>query len=108
MNELKWYYYSQNNSGGYFINNDDVAHGIFVEAASSKDANAKAFEITSEYLEFCDCCGERWWIDASDEDGTEVPEVYGVSIYESKAGAFRDRYILYYASGDKKSVDQSK
>lgn len=105
---MKWYLYEQNNSGGYFIINDDVAHGIFIQASSNKEANEKASRIVDDYLEFCDCCGDRWWIDAEDCDGTESPEVYGVQIYEAKPTPFRSVYILYYASGDKSAVDLRK
>lgn len=104
MSNLKWFHYSQNNSGGYFIDNDDVSHDIFVQAESAELANIKAEKITADYSEFCDCCGERWYIYADDGDGTETPEIYGEKLFSVKPSPYRNRAILYFANGHREVV----
>ncbi|MMZ62859.1 hypothetical protein D1872_250850 [compost metagenome] len=96
----KFFHFRQNNSGGYFITNDDVAPNLIVEAMNAKEAEQKMNDITSDYLQFCPCCGERWssWID--DDDGTEEPTVWGKSLDECK-----DATIIHYIDGRKEKVN---
>ncbi|MGG1662479.1 DUF7296 family protein [Brevibacillus sp. NRS-1366] len=72
-----FFHIRQNNSGGYFIENDDVAINLIIEAVNAKEAERKMYEITADYSQYCSCYGERWscWID--DDDGTDEPTVYG-------------------------------
>lgn len=61
----EWYEFDQNNSGGSFIQNDDVANRVLIQAASVKEANVKAEDIGiyfdgCRYGRDCDCCGDRW------------------------------------------------
>lgn len=59
---LKWFEIDQNNSGGYYIENDVVGSKLFVQAPSAEEANAIAAELTEPYSEYCECCGERWYL----------------------------------------------
>lgn len=94
---LKWFYYSQNNSGGYFINNDMVAEDIFVQAPNAAEANVIAEQITAQSaLEWCGCCGERWWIDASEKDGYDIPHVYAESILTYKGQYYHKEARLHF------------
>jgi len=58
-----FFQYNQNNSGGGFIVNDRVAHNVFIEADSPKDADERAQEIgiyfDDDYEVDCECCGTR-------------------------------------------------
>ena len=58
--ETKYYTFNQNNSGGYFIINDYVAECLIIEAQNVDEAISKMQDITEDYSEYCDCCGERW------------------------------------------------
>jgi len=74
--------FRQNNSGGEFISQ---WRDIIVEADSAEEANERAEEHT--WVSFdgvrkgqdCSCCGDRWgrqW----DDEGDEVPSVWGVPV----------------------------
>lgn len=74
-----YYTYTQNNSGGIWRGPEFV----IIKADSAADANEKAecngiyFDGVAQELD-CECCGDRWsrvW----DNDGTEVPTIYGDS-----------------------------
>ena len=97
--EPLWYHYDQNNSGGYFISNDDVGEDVFIQAYSAEEADEMAWEIVREYTEYCDCCGERWYIDA--HTGTKVPEKYGKSVVDGSYKPYYDdgHAILYGLNG---------
>ena len=96
---MKWFEFSQNNSGGYFIDNDDVCETVFIQARSAYEALNMAKFLFEPYSEYCGCCGERWSYYVDDSDGTDVPMIYGVSIYEAAEGLFRKKCILHYADG---------
>lgn len=96
--ELKWFSYRQNNSGGYYIQNDVVSQNIFIQAESAAEANKIALRITEDFGEFCDCCGERWCIDADDDDGYGVPSLYGEPI-NGNHHRFTSEGILYHFDG---------
>lgn len=99
---FKWWVFDQNNSGGYFIQNDDVTHYVAIQAVDVKHAQARAEDIFCGYSEYCDCCGERWSLDyADEEDGTEVPEVYGTPYTEFVKSHYRQEIILHYVDGSK-------
>lgn len=96
---MKWFLFEQNNSGGYFIDNDSVCETVFIQARSAHEALNMAEFLFEPYSEYCECCGPRWGYCVDDSDGTDVPMIYGVSIYESADGLFRKKCILHYADG---------
>jgi len=72
--KLGWYRFDQNNSGGFFHMDEDVAHYVFIEAYSTKEANQIAknigiyFDGCREGMD-CDCCGDRWYpVDEPEKD----------------------------------------
>lgn len=77
VQKLKWWYFGQNNSGGYFDVDEDVSEYVYIQAASAKEAEKKMEEITLTHSGSCECCGDRWYIDADEEEGTDVPARYG-------------------------------
>lgn len=84
-----FYTFSQNNSGGSFEfdEHDGITEWVIVEADSAKEAVDRAsyiglyFNGCQKGID-CPCCGDRWtnWLD--DDDGTEVPSIYGTLIEE--------------------------
>ena len=100
--DLKWYCLDQNNSGGYYIRNSEVRDTVFIQAASPREAEIKAKEITAGNDWYCECCGERWSIWFSERDGKEVPSLYGKSIYEMEGESFHFDAVLYYYDGSKR------
>ena len=103
-----FYTYGQNNSGGYFMQDDNVDQYICVEANSPSEADAIVTEIVEDYHERCECCGPRWYIDASERDGQEVPSLYRQPITEREAGYGQDTVIIYYANGVREKYDVKK
>lgn len=76
-----FFHFHQNNSGGSFDYDEEAgitAH-VIVEADSSDDANRRAKEIGIYFhgIGDCPCCGDRWYEQWYDDDGTENPQVYG-------------------------------
>lgn len=97
---MKWFEYDQNNSGGYFIRNDTVADKIFIEAENADTANCKAIDITEDYSDFCECCGERWSFHNDDNDGTDEPMIYNTKVRDGFGSFYHDGYILlHHANG---------
>ena len=105
---MKWFLFEQNNSGGYFIDNDDVCETVFIQARSAHEALNMAEFLFAPYSGYCECSGPRWGYCVDDSDGTDVPMIYGVSIYESVEGLFRKKCILYYADGRIERVKYKK
>lgn len=91
-----FYRLDQNNSGGYFLENDEVRQFIFVESDSYDDAKQKLRVITEEHSEYCECCGERWYMGFLEE--SETPIISGKNVLdESSKGKFS--YIIYFKDG---------
>ena len=98
--------YDQNNSGGSF---DVPAEYVVVEAVDYVEANYLA-ERYGLYFNGCDdgldcpCCGDRWYSQYSNEDGTEVPSVYGKPLTDPTAlentwtGGSKTA-VVYYKNG---------
>ncbi|HEM4739795.1 TPA: hypothetical protein U2D46_001947 [Streptococcus suis] len=64
-----FYVFDQNNSGGYFVIDENVTSEIIIEATEEAKALERLEEILSqkpEYMEYCSCCGERWYPEYSD------------------------------------------
>ena len=107
-----FYHYRQNNSGGGFDCDDNVHMNVIIEANSANQANNKAksigiyFDGVGKNMD-CDCCGDRWSC-VDDDDGTEVPSMYGTSLNEFQADSYfvKDgvKAIVYYADGRKEVV----
>lgn len=78
---MKYWTYVQNNSGGYFHETEDLGVYIIVEANDCKEADKIADKLTEESSrDYCECCGLRWWIDSTEEDGKVEPTIYGKKI----------------------------
>ena len=98
--KLKWYAFGQNNSGGYCIEDEMVAEWIFVQAPSAKTAVMLAEEITKESsYDWCECCGERWYIYARESDGYDFPTMFGRVVTEEVGYREGLPAILHYFSG---------
>jgi hypothetical protein len=94
--ELKWYTTDQNNSGGYWIENEDVAHYVSVQAKNVAEAKEKFEHITAGYSQYCECCGERWSYDYLEEsDGHKVPSYYNQPLNELK-NVWNDTHVVFY------------
>jgi hypothetical protein len=65
----RFYSFQQNNSGGYYAVDDTVAEVVIFEADSAEDANNRAEEKGVFDYGFCECCGERFGRQWSDEKG---------------------------------------
>lgn len=99
--QIMFFTFRQNNSGGYFIVNDNVAVNLIIEAVNAEDAVDKMSEITENYSEYCDCCGERWsswWV--NDEDGTDKPMIWGEEVNKESGSV-----VIYYVDGRKEKVN---
>lgn len=78
------YYFRQNNSGGRYHYDSQVTEKIFIEAASSDEAN-KIAESIGIYFDGvssdndCSCCGDRW-SRASYDDTIDDEYKYGVNL----------------------------
>ena len=101
--QYKFYTVYQNNSGGHFLINkpDGIAILVSIEASSASDANRRLKEITTNYSEYCDCCGERWdYFD--EEDGTNIPSYYDKPILDliiSKRDPFIKNAAIHFVNG---------
>jgi hypothetical protein len=102
--DTNFFRFSQNNSGGYFIENEDVAIHLIIEALSAREAKSKMEDITASYSQYCSCCGERWssWID--DDDGTEEPQIYGEPITTYRPSYRDETCVIYYSDGRKENI----
>lgn len=88
---MKWYEFSQNNSGGDFVEDENLAKFVFIQAKNEKESIKKAKEIGIYFNGVrngtdCGCCGDRW----SSPDELEFPYRYGtLSINEAMGAAKR-------------------
>ena len=103
-----FFHFSQNNSGGSFIEDDRVGGDVIIEADCVKDANKRAVDV-GLYFNGCEagydcpCCGDRWYELWENEEGTELPEIYGQDatkmIAERRSGRLSDMIHIYYKDG---------
>lgn len=107
-----FYTLTQNNSGGEFIENDNVAHYVIIEADDYEEAFQKA-ETIGVYFNGCEkgldceCCGDRWSRYAAE---TDEPTIYGETIGEwlqREVDMFGKSVILHYADGTKQKIDRT-
>jgi hypothetical protein len=84
MNDLvttKFYHFSQNNTGGSFDFDESrgITHNVIVEAIDYNHANTRAEDIGVYFdgMGDCECCGNRWYSQWDDTEGTNVPSIYG-------------------------------
>ena len=99
--DLKWWTIRQNNSGGYWIIDDDVAMYVMIQAPNAEEAERIFDKITVHALEYCECCGERWWFD-SYEEGTDEPMIYGEPYKQFNADKWFSKNVearLHYYQG---------
>jgi len=84
---MAFFSFNQNNSGGGFDFNpkQGISHWVIIEAANATDANERAkgiglyFDGCDKGLD-CDCCGDRWYPQYDEKEGTASPEVYGEKV----------------------------
>lgn len=97
---MSYYHFSQNNSGGSFFGHTD----IWIDAPDADTANERALE-HGIYFNGCDdgrdcpCCGDRWYQQWSDDEGTEVPELYGKPLSEVESSWYRSEGLVVHADG---------
>jgi hypothetical protein len=105
----KFFTFRQNNSYGKWIGPEF----IIIEAYSAEQANTIAEECGIYFDgcrtgQDCPCCGDRWNSQYSDNEGTEVPEIYGEH-YSNYKSYFQDKEIcvvIHYLDGriDNKNI----
>lgn len=102
----RFFTFSQNNSGGVFDVNKETGIGeyVIVEAADYNEANARA-ESIGLYFDGvagdmdCECCGDRWYSQWSDDKGNDVPSIYDTPVEESEPTIFRRGAYVHYLDG---------
>lgn len=104
---MKWFTFRQNNSGGYFEEDDNVCEIVSIQAETANDAVRFAKRIMNND-NYCECCGERWYFYMDEDDGYDVPSLYGEPLIGSKRAAFRRKAILHYADGKRQIVELKK
>lgn len=98
--DLKWFHFSQNNSGGYFKRDENLAEDVWIQARNAKDAEQKAEALFSESnYDSCPCCGDRWSIYVTDEDGTDEPMRYNTPARELNKAIFQTEGRLHHFDG---------
>jgi hypothetical protein len=103
---VKFFHFSQNNPGGEFHVNDQLAHHVVIEAIDRRDANRRAERVGIyfdgvESERDCSYCGDRWREQWENEEGNEVPSLYGTPIHEVKPGLMPEwsHTRIHYANG---------
>src|SRR5258706_7189443 len=76
-----FFHFNQNNSGGKFQTDfkNGISADVIIEAGSAEEANdiARTIGLYFDGYGDCQCCGNRWYSQYRDADGTKKPEVYG-------------------------------
>lgn len=102
----KFFTFDQNNSGGKFdvYLEEGISETVIIEAADYTQANDRAEEI-GLYFDGCEngfdceCCGDRWSRAWGDDEGYDIPTLYGEDVYEAKSGWYRDVVFIHYLDG---------
>lgn len=98
---MAFFTYNQNNSGGGFDFDEraGITHYVIVEAADAREANYRAeriglyFDGADDDGPDCPCCGDRWYAAWDDDEGTEVPEIYGEPAQDYGTGEFDSMWM---------------
>ena len=109
--KTKFYTFSQNNSGGSFVNSDlkGISEYVIIEALNAESANNIAEEI-GIYFDGCDdgrdcsCCGDRWY-STDNNDGEEVPSIYGEPLENMEKSGYRNNCFVHYLDGTFKKIE---
>ena len=114
--KTKFYHFSQNNSGGSFNISELLAHHVIIEAHSAEDANDRAISIGLYFNGCqdggdCPCCGDRWYEQYDDDDGTDTP-----MIYDESPETYKDVFTragepvchVYYLNGSKTTYNKGE
>ena len=82
-----FFHFKQNNSGGKFAFDEKrgITHHVVIEGFNVRDAVQRAEKIGLDFggSGDCPCCGNRWH-EPWDEDGDDVPKVYGQEVGADK------------------------
>lgn len=98
-----FYNFDQNNSGGVF----EGPNNVIIEADNAEQANYKAeqvgiyFDGVENDID-CDCCGDRWNRQYSDNDGTLSP-LNGID-----PEFYCDEIVIYYKNGHKVTLKKDE
>ena len=103
--ETKFYTFRQNNSGGSFVTDKEngICEYVCIEALNADDANSRA-EQKGIYFDGCDdgrdcsCCGDRWYR-TDDDEGHEVPTLYGTPIEDVEKDWYKNKAFIHYMDG---------
>lgn len=71
-----FYTFHQNNVRGLWQQSSHITRFMVVEADSAKEAWDILMDIPGLEQRYCECCGDSWYRQ-DDQDGTDVPMVYG-------------------------------
>ena len=104
---MKFFTINQNNSGGYFIQNNNVDQLVCVEAKNAEVATKILQNIVEGYSDYCECCGERWYISLDDNYCTYfINDGYGCDISEKiDVSEYRQNIIIHYMDGVRKKYN---
>ena len=108
-NKTKFFTFNQNNSGGDFVHDKKhgIGHYVIIEAENYHEANHRAEDIGLYFdgAGDCTCCGNRWSEKYPDDDGTDVPVIYGTDVSKLK---YPDRWgidsYIHYMDGTIKRI----
>jgi len=110
----KFYTYNQNNSGGSYSNfeKEGIAEYVIIEAFDDIHANARAEDIGIYFDgcyngQDCSCCGDRW-VRTEDEDGTDVPSIFGETLGDRVKSRFNEFCFVHYLDGKIEKIELKK
>lgn len=108
--DTKFFHIYQNNSGGYLIEDDEAGIGgnLIIEARDAEDALSRLNKLGNSYPGFwsyCSCCGPRWDDYIDEDDGKEIPTMYGVSVEETKKDYLHENVFIHYYDGKIEKVE---
>lgn len=97
-----FYKFFQNNSGGFFLEDDNLARIVIIEAESDVCANLIAktkglyFYGVQKGID-CNCCGDRWY-EAWSEDVILLEEL--TQNYNIMSNGCQPSIIIHYLNGN--------
>lgn len=121
---MPFYAFKQNNSGGSFEHDEKsgIGYAVIIEAENAALANHFAEEIGLYFDgcstgQDCSCCGDRWSEQWGDDDGDEVPSLWGQPIEEARkidpqrswsSGWWKLPVYVHYRDGTMKTYTHEK